>query len=97
MRKPRQSDCRITDNKASGHHIHCHRSPPPPLPQLIQLLYKSSLRHSCTMGVKRSKLRYIHVDAHALTHLTDTKKWRRYAHGSESSQRIKDLTDRHLA
>lgn len=29
MRKPRQSDCRITDNKASGHHIHCHRFPPP--------------------------------------------------------------------
>jgi len=28
MRKRRKSGCRITDNKASGHHIHCHRFPP---------------------------------------------------------------------
>lgn len=56
-----------------------------PLPRLIQLLHKSSPRHSCTMGVKRSKLRYIHVDARTRlrtrshTRIADTKKWRRHA------------------
>lgn len=66
-----------------------------PLPQLIQLLHKSPLRHSCTMGVKRSKLRCIHVDTH--THMHTPRRYKEVEEAHTLQRHIKDLTDRHLA
>lgn len=51
-----------------------------PLPRLIQLFHKSPLRHSCTMWVKRSKLRHTHTHTQENAQAPYTEKWRRHMH-----------------
>lgn len=51
------------------------------------------------MGVKTSKLRYIHVDAHTHTphKYKEAEEVQTHTQCMKRSQHMKDLTDRHLA